>query len=130
MWSTFSELQVIHAYLFGGVRFLDFLALLMLIDIISGVIKAAMQRRLRSRNALYGYARKILIFGVIIMANIIDNMLNLNGTVAFATVLFYIANEGLSILENLAQVGVKVPTVIIDKLHVIQEERKDGDKNG
>ncbi|WP_239674530.1 phage holin family protein [Mangrovibacillus cuniculi] len=102
----------------------------MLIDIISGVIKAAMQRRLRSRNALYGYARKILIFGVIIMANIIDNMLNLNGTVAFATVLFYIANEGLSILENLAQVGVKVPTVIIDKLHVIQEERKDGDKNG
>jgi toxin secretion/phage lysis holin len=65
------------------------------------------------------------VFFIIILANIIDVVLGLNGTVAFITVLFYIANEGLSIEENLARIGVKVPSVIADKLHVIQSENED-----
>ncbi|TYS68060.1 phage holin family protein [Sutcliffiella horikoshii] len=131
MWINIENLQVVQAYLFGGVKFLDFLALLMLIDIVTGIFKAIKQKRLRSRNALFGYARKMLVFGVIIVANVLDNILGLNGAVAYATVLFYIANEGLSILENLAQIGVKVPTVITDKLHVInkdEEEKKNGEE--
>jgi toxin secretion/phage lysis holin len=116
------QIQIVHSYLFGGVKFLDFLAILMAVDIVTGVIRAVKEKRLRSRNALYGYARKIGVFGIIILANIIDQILSLNGTVAFATVLFYIGNEGLSIIENLSQIGVKVPNVIQDKLHVIQSE--------
>jgi toxin secretion/phage lysis holin len=116
------QIQIVHSYLFGGVKFLDFLAILMAVDIVTGVIRAVKEKRLRSRNALYGYARKIGVFGIIIVANIIDQILSLNGTVAFATVLFYIGNEGLSIIENLSQIGVKVPNVIQDKLHVIQNE--------
>ncbi|TYS64473.1 phage holin family protein [Sutcliffiella horikoshii] len=127
MWINIESLQVVQAYLFGGVKFLDFLALLMFVDIITGIFKAIKLKRLRSRNALFGYARKMLVFGVIIIANVIDNILGLNGAVAYATVLFYIANEGLSILENLAQIGVKVPTVITEKLHVINKEEEEKD---
>ncbi len=120
MWINVEDIRIVHAYLFGSVKFLDLLAVLMVLDILTGVIKAIKDKRLRSRNALYGYARKVGVFFIIILANIIDVILALNGAVAFVTVLFYIANEGLSIIENLAQIGVKVPSVIADKLHVIQ----------
>ncbi|KIU05496.1 hypothetical protein SC09_contig4orf00300 [Bacillus subtilis] len=58
------------------------------------------------------------------MANIIDTILNLNGVLTFGTVLFYIANEGLSITENLAQIGVKIPAAITDRLHVIENDNE------
>lgn len=125
MWINIENLQIVQAYLFGEVKFLDFLLVLMLFDIVTGVSKAIKLKRLRSRNALFGYARKFLVFGVIIVANIIDNILGLNGAVAYATVLFYMANEILSIIENLAQVGVKVPKIISEKLHVINSEDED-----
>ncbi|MCM3536606.1 phage holin family protein [Priestia endophytica] len=119
--------QAASLYLFGGVKFLDLLCVLMLADVITGVLKAIKIKRLRSRKALFGYARKIGVFVAIIVANIVDQILGLNGAVALATVLFYLANEGLSIVENLAQIGVKVPSVIADKLHVISEEKEKED---
>ncbi len=45
-------------------------------------------------------------FFAVILANVVDTVLNLNGVLTFGTVLFYIANEGLSITENLVQIGV------------------------
>ncbi|PTY75793.1 holin, partial [Heyndrickxia sporothermodurans] len=93
-------LELVRVYLFGTVKFLDLLAIAMLVDVITGIAKAWKEKTLRSRNALFGYARKIGIFGIIIAANIIDQILTLNGAVAYATVIFYIANEILSILEN------------------------------
>ncbi|MFY0758723.1 phage holin family protein [Metabacillus dongyingensis] len=116
------NLEIVHAYLFGNVKFLDLLVVLMIIDIITGVLKAIKEKRLRSRTAWFGYARKIGVFAAIILTNVIDIILGLNGTVAFMTVLFYLANEGLSILENLAQLGVKVPHFIKEKLQVIESE--------
>ncbi|MGG3234647.1 phage holin family protein [Priestia flexa] len=121
-----AEWKAVQLYLFGAVKFMDLLAVLMLLDVITGLMKAWKNKRLRSRNALYGYARKIGIYVAIIVANIIDQVFGFNGAVATATVLFYIGNELLSIVENLAQIGVKVPSVITDKLHVInQEENKE-----
>ena len=117
--------QIVQSYLFGNVKFLDLLALLMGIDILFGVAKAWKQKRLRSRTAWYGYVRKMGIFGIIIAANIIDIILGLNGAVALATVLFYIANELLSITENCAELGIKVPQIILDKLQVIKDEKGD-----
>src|SRR5690625_4320628 len=74
-------------------------------------------------KSLFGYARKIMILVVIILANVVDQILNLNGAVTYATVLFYIANEGLSILENLAEIGVLVPANLAEKLKVIESEK-------
>ncbi|TYS46772.1 holin [Bacillus infantis] len=120
-----ANLEVFHAYLFGSVKYLDLLFVLMIVDIVTGVAKAYKEGKLRSRTAWFGYARKLGIFGAIILANVIDVVLDLKGSVAFVTVLFYIANEGLSILENLTQLGVKVPSFIKDKLLVIQQEKGD-----
>lgn len=87
------EIEIIKLYLFGTVKFLDLLAICMALDIVTGIMRAWKEGRLRSRNALFGYARKIGIFGIIIAANVIDKVLNLNGAIAYASVIFYICNE-------------------------------------
>ena len=109
-------LEVARLYLFGNVKWLDLLVILMLVDVVTGILKAWKDKDLRSRNAMFGYARKIAVFGIIIVANIVDRILDLNGMVATATVLFYMANEILSITENAAKLGLKVPPVIQEKL--------------
>lgn len=119
---SLEHLEVARLYLFGQVKFLDLLFLLMLIDIATGVFKAIKNQNLWSRKSLFGYARKILIFLVIITANIVDQILGYNGFVAASAVIFYIYNETVSILENLAEVGVPVPKSLADKLKVMNEE--------
>ncbi|MED1603062.1 phage holin family protein [Alkalihalophilus marmarensis] len=128
VWVNRENLDVIHMYLFGGVKFLDLLAVLMLIDVATGIARAIKEQRLRSRTAYFGYARKVGAFGIIIVANIIDIILDLNGAVAIATVLFYISVESLSILENYTQIGGKVPNAIKDSLQVIDTSKKKGDE--
>ncbi|MEC0677899.1 holin family protein [Bacillus inaquosorum] len=126
---NFETLDLARIYLFGGVKYLDLLLVLSIIDVITGVIKAWKFKKLRSRSAWFGYVRKMISFLVVIVANIIDTILNLNGVLTFGSVLFYIANEGLSITENLAQIGVKIPAAITDRLHVIEEENEQTTKD-
>ncbi|CAF1720245.1 holin [Bacillus halotolerans] len=119
---NFDTLDLARVYLFGSVKYLDLMLVLNIIDILTGVVKAWKFKELRSRSAWFGYVRKMLSFLVVIVANIVDTILNLNGVLTFGTVLFYIANEGLSITENLAQIGVKIPAAITDRLHVIEND--------
>ncbi|GGP07257.1 phage holin family protein [Oceanobacillus neutriphilus] len=117
-------LEATHMYLFGGVKFLHFLLLLMALDIITGLFKAWKNGNLWSRKSLFGYARKVLVLVVIVLANVVDQILGLGGAVAYATVLFYIANEGISIIENLADMDVIVPKALAEKLHSIDNSDK------
>lgn len=122
------HLEVVKFYLFGDVKFLHLLLLLMGLDIITGVFKAIKNENLWSRKSLFGYARKMLVLVVIILANVIDQILGLQGAVTYATVLFYIANEGPSIIENLAKVGVLVPASIAEKLNSIESGQSARDE--
>ncbi|WP_250193137.1 phage holin family protein [Bacillus velezensis] len=126
---NFETLDLARVYLFGGVKYLDLLLVLSIIDILTGVIKAWKFKKLRSRSAWFGYVRKLLNFFAVILANVIDTVLNLNGVLTFGTVLFYIANEGLSITENLAQSGVKIPSTITDRLQAIENEKEQSKNN-
>ncbi|MDJ1631907.1 phage holin family protein [Bacillus velezensis] len=69
-------------------KYLDLLLILSILDVITGIIKAWKMKRLRSRSAWFGYVRKMLSFMVVIVANIIDTITNLNGVLTFGTVLF------------------------------------------
>ncbi|WP_346014151.1 phage holin family protein [Sporosarcina sp. E16_8] len=118
------QLEIVHMYLFGGVKFLHFLLILMALDIITGIFKAYKNENLWSRKSLFGYARKMLVLVMIIMANIIDQILGMSGAVTYATVLFYIVNEALSIMENMAELGVLVPAGLASKLKVIESSNQ------
>ncbi|MEC2063223.1 holin family protein [Bacillus inaquosorum] len=126
---NFETLDLARVYLFGGVKYLDLLLVLSIIDVLTGVIKAWKFKKLRSRSAWFGYVRKLLNFFAVILANVIDTVLNLNGVLTFGTVLFYIANEGLSITKNLAQIGVKIPSSITDRLQTIENEKEQSKNN-
>ncbi|MCM3789402.1 phage holin family protein [Domibacillus indicus] len=119
-------LEVVKMYLFGGAQFIDLLLLMMACDIVTGVMYAWKEGRLRSRTALYGYARKVGVFIVIIAANIADQVLGLDGALAKGTVLFYICNEILSIVENAGKLGVPIPASILEKLALFND--KPGEK--
>ncbi|MDF0186122.1 phage holin family protein, partial [Staphylococcus pseudintermedius] len=100
-------------------KLLYFLMLLMALDVITGLAKAVKNKKLWSRKSMFGYARKMLIFCIVILANIIDQILNANGGIVMMTLFFYITNEGLSIVENCAEMGVLIPKQIAEKLAVI-----------
>src|SRR5699024_1066052 len=76
---NFEHLGAVKCYLFGDVKFLHLLILLMALDIITGIAKAIKDQYLWSRKSLFGYARKVLVLVVVVLANVIDQILDLNG---------------------------------------------------
>ena len=98
------------------------LCILMVIDIITGLAKAVKNKNLWSRKSLLGFARKILVFLIITVANLLDLLMNMNGTVVLATVTFYILNEVLSITENSAQIGIPLPDKLMEVIEVMNKK--------
>jgi len=97
----------------------------MVFDYATGVLRGYVNKELSSDVGLKGIARKAVIFIVLIVAVALDRLLN-TGTWLFRTLTcyFYIANEGLSLLENAISLGVPVP----DKLKDALAQLKDGEK--
>lgn len=119
---TFTETEFFKTYIFGGdIQLIHLLAVIMLVDIVTGVGKAIQDRNLWSRKSLFGYMRKLLVFAIIIMSNLIDVVLGFNGALIYATVLFYIVNELLSVVENAGQLGLPLPPKLLEVLEVIQD---------
>ncbi len=80
------------------------------IDYITGVMCAIENHELSSEVGFHGITRKILIFLLVGIANIVDMQLIGNGSVLrTAVIFFYISNEGLSIVENAAVLGLPIP---------------------
>ena len=118
--------QILQEYFYSAdIKFLYFLMILMIVDIVTGFAKAVKNENLWSKRSFRGIAKKTLIFCIIILSNIIDMILNLNGALITLTVLYYIANEGVSIVENCAEMGILVPEEIKNKLKVMNEENKN-----
>ena len=97
----------------------------MALDYLTGLIRAYVNKKISSDVGLKGIARKSLIFIVLIVSVLLDRLLN-TGTWVFRTLVcyFYIANEGISLLENCAGLGLPIPTKIKDAL----AQLKDGEK--
>lgn len=111
-------------FLIGGWAVsLTVLCVFMAIDIITGVMKGAINGGLRSSIGYKGMLKKSAIFLVIILAHMLDLMVG--GLPVFRTMAtyFYIGNEGLSILENLGKMGVPVPKGIAK--YIKQLSKKD-----
>ncbi|MFO3691174.1 holin family protein [Staphylococcus felis] len=118
-----TETEAFRTFIYAGeMKLLYFLMILMAIDVVTGLAKAVKNKKLWSRKSLFGYARKMLIFCIIILANVIDQIIGTNGGIVMVTIFFYIANEGLSIVENCAEMGVLIPKEIAEKLAVIKNE--------
>lgn len=103
---------------------------LMVLDYATGLIKAYINKEISSDVGLRGIARKSLIFIVLIVAVMLDRLIN-TGTWVFRTLVcyFYIANEGISLLENCAQLGLPIPDALKNALVQLKEGNKKEIKN-
>lgn len=101
------------------------LVIMMVIDYLSGVLAAFINPDLaaNSKKGFIGIARKVFIWLIIVMANELDSAMNVHEICTMAT-FFYIANEGLSITENAAKVGVPIPAFIGNSLEQLSHEKK------
>lgn len=105
---------------------LKILFFMIVIDYVSGIMKGAAGEGLSSAIGAKGIIKKATIFIIVLIAHLIDQVA-LNSTPLFRTgaAYFYIANEGISILENATALGVPVPE-FISKALLIMKEQNDG----
>ena len=86
-------------------------------DQITGLFAAGVKHELSSNVGFNGIARKITIFVLVGIANIIDReLLDHTAWLRDAVLFFYLANEGISILENAVVIGIPVPEILKEKL--------------
>ncbi|GAA0788140.1 phage holin family protein [Hathewaya limosa] len=110
----------------GADGFLYALIAFVVIDYLTGIMASILEQKLSSEVGFRGIFKKILIFVLVGVANIIDSYLIGSGNAIRTTVIFfYISNEGISILENATRIGLPVP----DKLKNILEQLKEENRN-
>lgn len=138
LWNT---MQIILAavggwlgYFLGGCDGLVYaLILFVAADYVTGVMCAAVDKRLSSEIGFKGICKKVLIFVLVGLANILDVQIIGTGSVLrTAVIFFYISNEGVSLLENAAHLGLPVPEKlknILQQLHNRAEEVDENDES-
>ena len=122
-------------YFLGGCDGLLFaLVLFVAMDYITGVMCAAADRKLSSEVGFRGICRKVLIFLLVGMANVLDvNVIGTGSVFRTAVIFFYLSNEGLSLLENAGHLGLPIPAklkAVLEQLHRQSEEIEDPGKDG
>ena len=99
------------------------------IDYITGVMCAINDQSLSSEVGFRGICRKVLIFLMVGIANILDvNVIGTGSVLRTAVIFFYISNEGVSLLENAAHLGLPVPEkikAVLEQLHDRAEDKED-----
>lgn len=118
---------IIGFFIGGADGLIKALIVFAIVDYITGVAAAAIEHKLNSEIGFKGITKKLLLFCIVGVAHILDVYVLGTGAVCrSAVVLFYIANEGLSIIENVARCGLPIP----DKLKIILEQLKEDNNVG
>lgn len=91
------------------------------VDYVTGIMCAVVDKKLSSAVGFKGIFKKVLIFTLVGIANIVDvQVLETPGVLRTAVIFFYLSNEGVSMLENAAHLGLPVPDAIktvLEQLH-------------
>ena len=124
--SIMAGVCTVISFLFGDMEGLMIaLIALIILDYISGVIAAAVEKRLSSEVGAKGIAKKIFMLLIVALANIVDTSVIGDGHVLkTVTVVFYICNECISLIENAGRIGVPVPKKLLDVLEQLRDKDK------
>lgn len=113
-------------YFLGGLDgLLIALILFVVLDYITGVMVAIIDKELSSEVGFKGIFRKIIIFCLVGVAHIVDaNIIGTGSGLRTAVIFFYLSNEGLSILENSAHLGLPIPEKIKNVLTQLRDNEE------
>ncbi|HFR3227080.1 TPA: holin family protein [Streptococcus suis] len=123
----FSTIGGIIGSIFGELDgFLYALLVFMVIDYLTGIMAAILEKKLSSSIGKKGIFKKVMIIFLVAMAHMLDlHVVKQGGAVRTAVIFFYFSNEGLSILENATRLGLPIPNRIRNVLRQLQEEHKE-----
>lgn len=126
----FSALGGFLGWFLGGVDgFLYALIAFVVIDYITGVMCAISDKQLSSAVGFKGICRKVLIFTLVGIGNIIDvYVLGAPSVLRTAVIFFYLSNEGVSLLENAGHLGLPIPEKLKDVLEQLHDRTDKEDK--
>ena len=119
-------------YFLGGYDGLLYaLVVLMIADYITGVMCAAADKKLSSEVGFKGICRKVLILMLVGIANLLDvQVIGTGAVLRTAVIFFYLSNEGVSLLENAAHLGLPIPEKLKEILVQLHDRAEsDGDDN-
>ena len=110
-------------YLFGGFDVaLQCLLVAIVLDYCSGIIKAFHTKTLSSRIGFHGLLKKIGYLLIVMLAVLIDRVTGNSGAIRTLIIYYFVANEGLSIIENLSVTNIPIPKVIKKALKALKKE--------
>ena len=126
---AFSAIGGFIGWLLGGFDgFLYALIAFAVIDYITGVMCAISDKKLSSEVGFNGICRKVLIFVLVGIGNMVDvYVLGEAGVLRTAVIFFYLSNEGVSLLENSAHLGLPIPQKlksVLEQLHNRNEKEE------
>ncbi len=102
------------------------------LDYVTGVMCAVADHRLSSSAGFRGIFRKVLIFALVGIGHILDTqVIGAGGVLRTAVIFFYLSNEGVSLIENAAHLGLPVPTklkAVLETLHERAEKKENKEK--
>lgn len=108
------------------------LIIFMVLDYITGLMCAVSDKKLSSAVGFKGICKKVLILMLVGVANVVDiHIVSTGSALRSAVICFYLSNEGLSLLENAAHIGLPIPDKMKDvlaQLHGRTEEKKDDEQ--
>lgn len=114
-------------YLWGGFDVaMQCLLIAIALDYVSGIIKAFVLKQLSSTVGFRGILKKVGILVVVALAVLIDRVTGESGAIRTLVIYYFVANEGLSVIENAGKAGLPIPHSIKEALQAL---KKQGDKD-
>ena len=124
---VFAGIGGFMGWFLGGLDgFLYALIVFVVVDYITGLMAAFIQKKLSSETGFKGICKKVAIFCLVGIGHILDaQVIGAGSVLRTAVIFFYLSNEGISIIENVAIIGLPVPQKLIDVLEQLREEKED-----
>lgn len=124
--TVISLVSTIILFLFDEIDLpLKVMSVFIVMDYITGMIKAYKLKKLSSKIGLSGLIKKFVMLLVVSFTVMLDRLTGANGLIRNLAVMYYIANEGLSILENASVIGVPIPEKLKDALLQLKEKESE-----
>ena len=116
-------------FIIGGCDILfKTLLVFIIIDYITVILRAIYTKNLSSKIGAKGIIKKVGYIFIVILAALLDKLLNSTGNIRNIVIYMFIANEGISILENWTNMGIKIPKILKDKFNDINKDIDDNNK--
>ena len=120
---SFSFIATLCIFLLGEFDVsLQCLIVVMIIDYITGISSAFYNKKLNSKVGFKGIIKKICYLCIVALGVVIDKLSGANGLVRSLVIYFFVGNDGLSIIENMAEMGIKLPQKLIDSLDQLRKK--------